>query len=142
VILALLLAPLMAACDRDGEPRAIFDSDEGGALNLGDEYRFATADRETSPDEPPVIENDSLHVWVRYAGGCVDHRFSLGHRTQGDTADVWLRHDAGGDECTEDFVERLSIRLPESVLSRAHVRLVDPESDLPLLVNRPEHLNR
>jgi hypothetical protein len=127
----LLLMILSTGCGRNGG--TFRDADD---LDLGDEYQFTTADRETSPDEPPIILNDSLHVWVRYLGGCEDHDFQLGHQVRGDTARVWLRHDARGDDCEENFVERLSFRLPDDVLSREHVRLIDPDGDLPLIVNR------
>jgi hypothetical protein len=134
-VVAILFVLTLFACGRESDG-PLFQSDAAAAPDLGDEYRFATAARETSPDEPPVIENDSLHVWVRYLGGCEDHVFRLGHRTSGDTAEIWLRHDARGDDCEEDFVERLSFRLPDPVLARENVRLVDPESDRPLIVNR------
>jgi hypothetical protein len=129
----LLFLLFIAGCERTGNESPFMS---GSDLDLGDEYRFTTAERETSPDEPPVVHNDSLLVWVRYPGGCEDHIFHLGHAVSADTARVWIRHDARGDECEEDFVERLRFRLPETVLERSHIRLVDPESELPLIVNR------
>lgn len=127
----LSLIILVGGCSREGG--SFRDAND---LDLGDEYQFTTAERESSADEPPVIVNDSLHVWVRYMGGCEDHDFQLGHQTRRDTTRIWIRHDARGDECEEDFVERLSFRLPDAVLSSENVRLIDPDGDLPLIVNR------
>lgn len=136
ILAAILVALVLAGCGRDGESGGFGFGGASDEIDFGDDYGFATAQRETEADEPPVVQNDSLHVWVRYAGGCEDHDFTLGHLSRGDTARVWLRHDARGDECEADFVERLQIRLPDAVLGKPHIRLLDPSGETPLIVNQ------
>ncbi len=107
-----------------------------GEPDFGDPYTIATAPSPELPDEPPAVNRDSLMVAVQYPGGCRDHDFHLNHRTRRDTMELWITHDANGDDCEAHIFERLTLPAPDGWGGAAALMLLDPASDFALNVAR------
>lgn len=106
-----LLVALLAGCDT---PVSLSHSASGP--DLGDPYVVQ------SRPEPAVI-GDSLYVTVSYGGGCAEHAFVLGVREEASTVDLWLTHDAGGDQCEAYLTEAVAVFVPVEVQGRRGVFL-------------------
>lgn len=112
------------------------NSTSGGTPDFGDAYVIALAPSPELPDEPPAIDNDSLAAGVQYAGGCRDHDFQLHHRLRRDTLEMWIRHDANGDDCEAYIYERIRMPVPDDARRASTILLLDPAGDFPLHVAR------
>jgi hypothetical protein len=125
------LAALAAVVACNGPPGAEDGPENSG---FGSPYEIVTNPTPAAPDESPAVASDSLLVLVRYAGGCVDHDFDLIASVSGDSAEVRLVHDDGGDECEALISERLRLAVPERVLSASRIHLRNPNSDVPFIL--------
>lgn len=105
---------------------------------FGTPYRLETSLTPLSPDEYPILRNDSLIVRVSYTGGCNDHDFSLESEVVQDTAKIWLHHDSRGDECTETVFDEYRFDLPRNVTRKNTLIMLDPEGGLPHIVREPK----
>ena len=103
---------------------------------FGDDYEIVTNFFEAEPDFMPQLSRDSLVVRLTYTGGCDDHDFDLEDEVEGDTARVWLHHDAAGDDCGERVQDELRFRLPEDVMEARIVVLLSPQGSDPYIVKR------
>lgn len=125
------LAVLVAAVGCNQPPGSADGSDRS---SFGSPYQIVTNVSTAAPDEPPAVVSDSLVVLVTYAGGCNDHEFELASSVAGDSAEVWLIHDDGGDDCEALISERLLFAVPDRVLDASRIHLLNPNSDAPFVV--------
>lgn len=123
----LLLLAFLPGCDR---PVAGFDED----VSFGDPYEIVTDGLPTQPDDAPALFSDTLVVHLSYAGGCTDHAFSLRSAVRGDSARVWIHHDARDDSCEALLLDRFEARVPEPVLQARTIELLNPSSDVPFVL--------
>lgn len=111
-----LLALLAAGCDSDGI---------GGLSEFGDPYSLDLSD---SVRPALFVSDDVLSVPVTYGGGCAEHDFALRSRVAGDSATVWLAHDANGDLCLALVGNVVEVRLPRGSATAQRIVLRAPTS--------------
>lgn len=132
-----LLTGCLAGCRTDG-PGGAPDRDAPPPVHdrFGDAYAIVLGDTPAAPDAPPVLlGGDTLVAQVRYAGDCEDHAFTLEHdATRGDTARLWLRHDARGDDCEALVYDEVRLPVPAEVRDAATVLLLNPQDGPPHVV--------
>lgn len=93
--------------------------------HFGDPYTIATA---VSPSTiAPRLDAHRLHVTVQYSGGCRTHTFDLQYQAQGDTTEIWLRHDGNSDQCEAYLTETRQFTVSSRVLETANVVLLLPD---------------
>ncbi len=116
------------ATDRDTPPPV--------SSRFGDAYAIVLGETPSAPDAPPaLLGGDSLVAQVRYAGGCEDHGFSLRHEAvRGDTARLWLHHDAHGDDCEALVYDEIRLPVPPEARDATTVLLLNPQSGPPHVV--------
>lgn len=105
-----------------------------GPDQFGNDYEIVTNEEPALPDEPPALVGDTLFAHVAYPGGCADHDFELETEVRSDTARLWLRHDARGDDCEGMISDRLDIRVPENVLDAETIVLLNPNQPEPFVL--------
>jgi hypothetical protein len=109
-----------------------------GGSRFGAGYEILTGQTEAAPEEPPALRGDTLTATVAYPGGEETHDFTLGHATRGDTARLWLRHDAGGDEDSTRILDEVRLPVPPKVLEDAStVVLLNPQGGTPFVLRWP-----
>ena len=101
---------------------------------FGSDYEIVTNEEPALPDEPPALVGDTLLAHISYPGGCEDHEFELETDIANDTARVWLRHQAHGDDCEGMIRDRIEVRVPEEVAAANTVVLLNPNADVPFVV--------
>jgi hypothetical protein len=132
----LVLLPLLAiGCGKRSETPA------GAAVEptvdrgrFGDPYRIVGNFNEADPDMYPLLLGDTLTVRLTYAGGCESHGFETDYDLRGDTAFVWIRHDAQSDNCEALVEDEVQTVLPERVTERKVVALVHPRPGPPQIL--------
>lgn len=93
--------------------------------DFGDPYAIAT---ETTPNTTaPRLDAQGLHVTVQFSGGCRTHTFDLQYRIQGDTTEIWLRHDSDGDLCEAYLTETRQLAVSPRALETESVVLLSPD---------------
>ena len=134
--LALLLALTACGAASDDAPPAETRENVEAPVSrqFGDAYEVVLSEHPAAPDMPPVLTGDTLLAGVRYAGGCENHAFTLEHRTARDTAHLWLRHDAEGDDCAEMLYDDLREAVPEAALRASVVVLENPQGGEPFML--------
>ncbi len=96
--------------------------------NFGDPYTIATA---ASPSTiAPRLDAHRLHVTVQYSGGCRTHDFQLQYRIQGETTEIWLRHDGNGDLCEAYLTETRQLAVSFRALETENVVLLTPDGTI------------
>lgn len=101
---------------------------------FGSSYEIVTNEEPALPDEPPTLVGDTLLAHITYPGGCQDHDFELQSDVANDTARIWLRHRAHGDDCEGLIRDRIEMRVPEEVASANTILLLNPNADVPFVV--------
>jgi len=101
---------------------------------FGDPYSILLNSAPGEPDRPPAIVNDTLRIFVSYAGGCENHSFELDHLTVPDTTKLWLRHDAQGDRCEALIIDTVTEPVPAHLLEMPTVVLLNPEDRIPFIL--------
>lgn len=126
VLVSLVLFTGLIGCE--GEPRADAPGEEAQIDHgtFGDPYQVVTNFSPSDPDLYPMLSSDTLTVRLQYSGGCESHDLDLRHEVSGDTAFVWIRHDANGDECEALISDELQTVLPERIHSAPVVALRHP----------------
>ncbi len=93
--------------------------------DFGDPYTIATA---ASPSTiAPRLDAHGLHVTLQYSGGCRTHSFYLQYQPQGDTTEIWLRHDGNRDQCEAYLSETRQFTVSSRALETANVVLLLPD---------------
>ena len=95
---------------------------------FGDPYTIATA---TTPNAiAPRLDANGLHVTVQFSGGCRTHSFQVHYRTQGETTEIWLRHDGNGDLCEAYLTETRQLAVSARALETETVVLLAPDGTI------------
>lgn len=126
--LALILS--IVGCERTPEDTP--DTHDRGRFGSG--YEILTNETSAAPDEPPAIVSDTLKALVSYPGGCEDHEFEIDSEVRRDTSRLWLRHDAGGDDCEAMITDRLELPVSSDVLEANTILLLNPNADVPFVL--------
>lgn len=128
LILAAVLAVFASTggCD-DFFDRPPLERDFGTAYDLL--FNQPSADDAQGRITPFIDEDGLLRVFVRFAGGCVEHRFRPDFLLTEESASVWLIHADNGDNCGGENIEEISISLPPLVLERSQIFLIGPSGD-------------
>lgn len=93
--------------------------------DFGDPYVIAL---EATPNTiAPRLDADGLHLTVQYSGGCRTHGFQLQFRIQGETTEIWLRHDGNGDQCEAYLTETRQLAVSSRALETESVVLLTPD---------------
>ena len=133
----LLLALLAGGCGEEASDV----SDPGlsppiDRSRFGDPYQLVGNFNPAEPDLYPILSSDTLTVRLTYPGGCETHRLDLEHDLRGDTAFVWIRHDARNDDCEALIQDEFQAILPERVVERSVVALLHPQGGSPQILSR------
>ena len=96
--------------------------------DFGDPYTIATAI--TPNTTVPRLDAGGLHVSVQYNGGCRSHGFHLEYRIQGETTEIWLRHDGKGDLCEAYLTETRQLAVSFRALETENVVLLAPNGTI------------
>ena len=136
-LLSLLLAVglafvLAGGCTSGNDPAA-----PPGGTRFGNNYEIVLGTSPAAPDEPPTLRNDTLVATVTYAGGEKTHSFDLRHEVSGDTARLWLRHDAEGDRDSTRMVDEVKMPVPQEALNAPTVVLLNPQDGEPFVLRWP-----
>jgi hypothetical protein len=125
---------LLAAggCGSDREPSAA-----PAGSRFGADYEIVLGESPAAPDEPPVLRGDTLTATVAYRGGEETHDFTLGHEVREDTARLWLRHDAAGEEDTARVLDEVRLPAPPEALDASTVVLLNPQGGEPFVLRWP-----
>lgn len=132
--IAVLAVQLSLVGCRDSQPPSDLDEQVHDEGLFGDPYYIITNRHAAIPDEPPVLEGDTLDIQVAYTGGCQDHGFELEYESVHDTTSLWIRHRDGGDRCEERVYETLQFPLPEDALDARTILLLNPEYEVPFVL--------
>ena len=93
--------------------------------DFGDPYTIATA---VTPNTiAPRLDASGLHVTVQFSGGCRTHNFQLQYRIQGETTEIWLRHNGNGDLCEAYLTETRQLAVSFRALETENVVLLAPD---------------
>jgi len=95
---------------------------------FGDPYTIATTVTPTTT--APRLDASGLHVTVQYSGGCRTHEFQLQYRIQGETTEIWLRHDDNGDLCEAYLTETRQLAVSFRALETENVVLLTPDGTI------------
>lgn len=108
-----------------------------GGSRFGASYEILTGQTEAAPEQPPVLRGDTLTATVAYEGGEETHEFALEHETRNDTARLWLRHDAAGDDDSTRVLDEVRLAVPQQALDASTVVLLNPQGDAPFVLRWP-----
>ena len=78
----------------------------------------------------PLIEEQRGRVVAvaRYQGGCAPHTFRLDYTLEEDQALIWFFHASNADECEGEVIHAIQQLLPQEVLSKETIVLLEPDS--------------
>ena len=126
---------VLGACETGGTEEEPTDAvQEPVPGRFGAPYEIVLGRAPADPDMPPAIDDDTLRALVAYPGGCEDHDFELARETSQDTVRLWLRHDAGGDDCEAMIADEVRVPLPEADLEGRTVVLENPHGGPPFML--------
>jgi hypothetical protein len=132
-VFVLGVAALLAGgCGPDREPSAA-----PAGSRFGADYEFVLGASPAAPDEPPALRGDTLTATVAYRGGEATHDFALRHDVRGDTARLWLRHDAAGEEDSARVLDEVRLAAPPEARDAATVVLLNPQGGEPFVLRWP-----
>ncbi len=112
----------------DGEEQNIVSS------RFGDPYQIVTNFAPADPDFMPQLVEDTLVAKITYSGGCKDHDFELRDEVAQDTAKLWLRHRAHGDDCEALVQDEIRAKVPDEAMRAPVIVLLPPEGGPPIIV--------
>ena len=136
VVGVLLAALALVGCGGSSSSNAADETPGGSRFGAG--YEILTSPAETAPERPPVLRDDTLVAMVAYEGGEETHDFTLSHETRGDTARLWLRHDAAGEDGSTRVLDDVRLAVPQDALAGAStVVLLNPQGGAPFLLQWP-----
>lgn len=109
-----------------------------GGSRFGSTYEIVLSETPAAPDTPPALHGDTVAALVVYPGGQETHEFTLRHEVAGDTARLWLHHDAEGDDGSERVLDDVRLPLPPEVPPASTVLLLNPQGGEPFVLRWPE----
>lgn len=133
--LSVLLVPLLLLTGCESAPEEPeTEPVEEDVSGFGDPYQIVSTESPDAPEQPPYIDSDTLHVGITYPGGCENHAFAVGHRTERDTARLWIHHDAGGETCSTQVRDEIRAPVPSEVTDASTVILETPKDSVPFVL--------
>jgi hypothetical protein len=126
--MALLM--LAGGCNGNGVQNEL-EGEGGRSSQFGDPYDIVGNFSPSDPELTPLLMGDTLLVRMTYPGGCADHGFDMDYSVAQDTAKLWLRHDANGDDCEAMLNDEFQAQVPEDALEAPVVVLLDPSGGAP-----------
>ena len=133
----LLILALVAGCESQTTVSDVSDPLAGvNRGQFGDPYRVVGNFNPADPDLYPQLAGDTLRVRVTYAGGCESHRLEADYDARGDTAFVWIRHDARNDDCEALIHDEVETVLPERIAAARVIAVLHPQGGPPQVLSR------
>ena len=126
------VALLAVGCGSESSPEEAPAGERFGA-----DYEFVLSASPAAPSKPPALSGDTLTATVAYRGGEETHDFALRHDVRGDTARLWLRHDAAGEDDSTRVLDEVRFAAPPEALDAATVVLLNPQGGEPFVLRWP-----